>query len=85
MLFKSNFHSFFVENFFFLLMKVYKLTIESEFKSLRLNISGFSFGIPDSVMGLTFLAAGTSVPEMASSLVVAKQGTDLIDNILEDS
>lgn len=30
--------------------------------------------IPDSVMGITFLAAGTSVPEAVSSVIVAKQG-----------
>lgn len=31
--------------------------------------------IPDSVMGITFLAAGTSVPEAVSSVIVAKQGS----------
>lgn len=30
--------------------------------------------IPDSVMGLTFLAAGTSVPEAVSSVIVTNQG-----------
>lgn len=30
--------------------------------------------IPDSVMGITFLAAGTSVPEAVSSVIVSKQG-----------
>lgn len=31
-------------------------------------------GIPDSVMGLTFLAAGMSVPEAVSSIIVTNQG-----------
>jgi Ca2+/Na+ antiporter len=31
-------------------------------------------GIPDAVMGLTFLAMGTSVPDLLTSVVVAKQG-----------
>jgi len=31
-------------------------------------------GIPPEVMGLTFLAAGTSVPDLLSSVIVAKQG-----------
>ena len=31
-------------------------------------------GIPDTVMGLTFLAAGTSVPDLLSSVIVARQG-----------
>ncbi|CAG0919524.1 unnamed protein product [Notodromas monacha] len=39
-----------------------------------ITIIGHTLQIPDSVMGLTFLAAGTSVPEMVSSLVVARQG-----------
>lgn len=30
--------------------------------------------IPDSVMGLTFLAAGTSLPEAISSVIVTNQG-----------
>lgn len=36
--------------------------------------SGDTLKIPDSVMGITFLAAGTSVPEAVSSVIVAKQG-----------
>lgn len=35
---------------------------------------GDTLNIPDSVMGITFLAAGTSVPEAVSSVIVAKQG-----------
>jgi len=35
---------------------------------------GFTFGIPDSVMGITFLAAGSSVPDALSSVIVTKQG-----------
>ena len=31
-------------------------------------------GIPDNVMGLTILAAGTSVPDLISSAIVARQG-----------
>eukprot|EP00753_Platysulcus_tardus_P019622 PLAT7368.1.p1 GENE.PLAT7368.1~~PLAT7368.1.p1 ORF type:complete len:642 (+),score=345.70 PLAT7368.1:663-2588(+) len=38
------------------------------------TIIGKVFGIPDAVMGLTFLAAGTSVPDLLSSVIVAKQG-----------
>jgi len=30
--------------------------------------------IPPEIMGLTFLAAGTSVPDLLSSVIVAKQG-----------
>ena len=38
------------------------------------TIIGFTFGIPDVIMGLTFLAAGSSVPDGISSLIVARQG-----------
>ena len=37
-------------------------------------ISGDTFGIPDTVMGLTLLAAGTSIPDALSSLFVARDG-----------
>ena len=37
-------------------------------------IVGFSLGIPDSIMGITFLAAGTSVPDAMASVMVARQG-----------
>lgn len=39
-----------------------------------ITIIGDTLRIPDSVMGITFLAAGTSVPEAVSSVIVAKQG-----------
>nr|CAD7575831.1 unnamed protein product [Timema californicum] len=35
---------------------------------------GDTLGIPDSVVGITFLAAGTSVPEAVSSVIVTNQG-----------
>lgn len=38
------------------------------------TIVGYTFSIPDSVSGLTILAAGTSVPEIISSIIVAKDG-----------
>lgn len=42
-----------------------------------ITIVGDTLKIPDSVMGITFLAAGTSVPEAVSSVIVAKQGNPL--------
>merc|ERR1712004_411062 len=38
------------------------------------TVTGKCFEIPDVVMGLTFLAAGTSVPDLITSVLVAKQG-----------
>ncbi|KAG7201478.1 hypothetical protein KM043_004238 [Ampulex compressa] len=39
-----------------------------------ITVIGDTFKIPDSIMGLTFLAAGMSVPEAVSSVIVANQG-----------
>lgn len=38
------------------------------------EIIGNTLGIPPIVMGLTFLAAGTSVPDLLSSVIVARRG-----------
>ena len=38
------------------------------------TVAGKVIGIPDTVMGLTFLAAGTSVPDLITSVLVAQQG-----------
>ncbi|XP_076046645.1 putative sodium/potassium/calcium exchanger CG1090 isoform X2 [Oratosquilla oratoria] len=39
-----------------------------------ITIIGYTLGIPDTVMGLTFIAVGVSAPDALSSLCVAKQG-----------
>ncbi|CAB3378124.1 Hypothetical predicted protein [Cloeon dipterum] len=39
-----------------------------------ITIIGSTMGIPDTVMGLTFVAAGVSVPDALSSLAVVKEG-----------
>lgn len=38
------------------------------------TVAGDTASIPPAVMGLTFLAAGTSVPDLITSVLVAKQG-----------
>merc|ERR1712199_124107 len=38
------------------------------------TLIGDRFGIPPVVMGLTFLAAGTSIPDLLTSVIVARQG-----------
>lgn len=35
---------------------------------------GDTAGIPDSIMGITFLAAGGNIPEMASIVILARLG-----------
>lgn len=39
-----------------------------------ITIIGATLGIPDTVMGLTFVAAGVSVPDALSSIAVIKEG-----------
>merc|ERR1711881_548040 len=38
------------------------------------TVVGWCWGIPSQVMGLTFIAAGTSVPDLLTSVIVARQG-----------
>ncbi|ERL92314.1 hypothetical protein D910_09631 [Dendroctonus ponderosae] len=38
------------------------------------NRTGQTFGIAPEVMGLTFLAAGTSIPDLITSVIVARKG-----------
>jgi len=38
------------------------------------TITGQTIGIPPEVMGLTFLAAGTSIPDLITSVIVARKG-----------
>lgn len=38
-------------------------------------IIGFTFGIPEPIMGLTFLAAGGCLPEAVSAVLVARSGS----------
>lgn len=38
------------------------------------EIIGHTIGIPSVIMGLTLLAAGTSVPDLLTSVIVARMG-----------
>lgn len=38
------------------------------------TLVGDTLGIPDSIMGITFLAAGGNMPEMVSIVILARQG-----------
>ena len=40
----------------------------------QVTVIGFVLGIPDVIMGITFLAAGTSIPDAIASLIVSRQG-----------
>uniref|UniRef100_A0A3P9CJQ1 Sodium/potassium/calcium exchanger 3 n=1 Tax=Maylandia zebra TaxID=106582 RepID=A0A3P9CJQ1_9CICH len=44
---------------------------------MQVTIISFTLDIPDYIMGITFLAAGTSVPDCMASLIVARQMGDM--------
>lgn len=54
---------------------VIKTTARASPWLFQVTIIGYTLGIPDVIMGITFLAAGTSVPDCIASLIVARQGT----------
>ncbi|XP_058055623.1 sodium/potassium/calcium exchanger 3-like isoform X2 [Anopheles bellator] len=53
---------------------IFWIGITAYFVAFLITVVGDTIDIPDSVMGLTFLAAGTSVPEAVSSIIVTNQG-----------
>ncbi|XP_045472225.1 sodium/potassium/calcium exchanger 3-like isoform X2 [Harmonia axyridis] len=59
---------------FTFLMCIIWIGITSYVVAWLITVVGDTLNIPDSVMGLTFLAAGTSVPEAVSSVIVTNQG-----------
>ncbi|XP_041120970.1 sodium/potassium/calcium exchanger 4-like isoform X1 [Polyodon spathula] len=50
------------------------IAVFSYFMVWMVTVVGYTLGIPDVIMGITFLAAGTSVPDCMASLIVARQG-----------
>ncbi|ALC49668.1 CG12061, partial [Drosophila busckii] len=60
--------------FLTLFVAVLWISVISYMVAWFLTIVGYNFGIPDSIMGLTVLAIGTSVPEVCSSYIVSNKG-----------
>ncbi|CAD7087881.1 unnamed protein product [Hermetia illucens] len=56
------------------LLSIVWIGITSYLVAFFITIIGDTLNIPDSVMGLTILAAGMSVPEAVSSVIVTNQG-----------
>ncbi|KAJ8945049.1 hypothetical protein NQ318_019045 [Aromia moschata] len=50
------------------------ISFYSYFMVWMITIIGYTMGIPDTVMGLTFVAAGVSVPDALSSIAVVREG-----------
>ena len=42
----------------------------------KLDNLGYTLGIPDSVSGITILAAGTSIPELITSIILVKKHSE---------
>uniref|UniRef100_A0A671MSQ1 Sodium/potassium/calcium exchanger 4-like n=1 Tax=Sinocyclocheilus anshuiensis TaxID=1608454 RepID=A0A671MSQ1_9TELE len=68
---KPRWERFFMLSFF---LSTLWIAIFSYVMVWMVTIAGYSLGIPDVIMGITFLAAGTSVPDCIASLIVARQG-----------
>ncbi|XP_022219750.1 sodium/potassium/calcium exchanger 3 [Drosophila obscura] len=60
--------------FFTMFMAVLWISGISYLLAWFLTVVGYNIGIPDSIMGLTVLAVGTSVPEVVSSYIVTRKG-----------
>lgn len=56
------------------IMSIVWIAVFSYFMVWWATLTGQALGISDAVMGLTFLAAGTSVPDLITSVLVAKEG-----------
>lgn len=47
-----------------------------------ISFPGYTLHIKDTIMGLTFLAAGASIPDAISSLLVARDGLWIMFSLL---
>ncbi|XP_059368052.1 sodium/potassium/calcium exchanger 4 isoform X1 [Carassius carassius] len=68
---KSRWEKYFMLSF---ILSTVWIAVFSYFMVWMVTIIGYTLGIPDVIMGITFLAAGTSVPDCIASLIVARQG-----------
>ncbi len=69
---KPEYKKYYIVSFF---MSVIWIAITSFFMVRWMILIGDAAGIPDVIMGLTFIAAGTSVPDLLTSVIVARQGS----------
>ena len=56
------------------LMAIFWISIYSYMMVWMITIVGSTFMIPDTVMGLTFIAAGVSVPDALAGIAVVREG-----------
>ncbi|KAG1941904.1 sodium/potassium/calcium exchanger [Pimephales promelas] len=72
---KSRWEKYFMLSF---ILSTVWIAVFSYFMVWMVTIIGYTLGIPDVIMGITFLAAGTSVPDCIASLIVARQGRSTV-------
>ncbi|CAB4060500.1 SLC24A4 [Lepeophtheirus salmonis] len=68
---QEKFAKYYVVSFF---IAISWISLYSYVMVWMITIIGFTFGVPDTVMGLTFIAAGVSVPDALSGIAVVKEG-----------
>ncbi|XP_065051779.1 sodium/potassium/calcium exchanger 4-like [Rhopilema esculentum] len=68
---KEKWERFYLATFF---MSIVWIAVFSYIMVWMVTVVGFVLGIPDVIMGITFLAAGTSIPDAIASLIVSRQG-----------
>ena len=56
------------------LMAIFWISIYSYMMVWMITVIGSTFLIPDTVMGLTFIAAGVSVPDALAGIAVVREG-----------
>ncbi|OQR67625.1 sodium/potassium/calcium exchanger 5-like, partial [Tropilaelaps mercedesae] len=56
------------------LLSIICIGVSSYITVWMVTVTGYTLGLPDTIAGLTILAAGTSVPEVFASMLVAKSG-----------
>ncbi|XP_047351961.1 sodium/potassium/calcium exchanger 4-like [Vespa velutina] len=67
----KRFRSWYLLTFFICTMWI---VVSSYMVSWMMTVVGDTMGIPDSVMGITFLSAGGNMPELVSIVILSKQG-----------
>ncbi|MCL4678460.1 MAG: calcium/sodium antiporter [Alphaproteobacteria bacterium] len=70
--------------FFFLILGLLSIAAGAEFLVKGAQLSASMAGVPDSVIALSIVALGTSLPELSTSIIAARRGQDaiLIGNII---
>ncbi|OQV11897.1 Sodium/potassium/calcium exchanger 4 [Hypsibius exemplaris] len=77
---KERFAKWYVATFF---LSITWIAIFTYIMVWMVTVMGHTMSIPDSIMGITFLAVGTSVPDAMTSLFVARRG--MVDMAVSNS